>query len=108
MEVAVLAWASAWSAKDINTYFAAYAKDFVPQGGQTRKSWEEQRRSRIVGRTRISVKIRNLSVVVNGSKATAKFSQDYSADTLNDSGQKNLELVRLGERWLIVKEYSGG
>ena len=108
VEGAVFAWASAWLAKDINAYFAAYAKDFAPPGGLTRQSWEEQRRSRIVGRTRISVKISNLSVDVKGSKAIAKFNQDYSSDTLNESGRKTLELVRSGERWLIVKETTGG
>ena len=108
VEGAVLAWASAWSAKDTNAYSAAYAKDFAPPGGLTRQGWEEQRRSRIVGMTRINVKISNLSVDVKGSKATAKFNQDYSADTLTESGRKTLELVRSGERWLIVKETTGG
>ncbi|MDP1742539.1 tetratricopeptide repeat protein [Polaromonas sp.] len=108
VESAVRAWASAWAAKDMNTYLAAYAKDFDPPGEQTRKSWEEERRSRIVGKSRISVKISNLSVDVKGSKATAKFKQDYSADALNVSSRKTLDMARAGERWLIVRESTGG
>ena len=108
VEGAVRAWASAWSAKDTNAYFAAYAKDFDPPGEQTRKSWEEERRSRIAGKSRISVKISNLSVNVKGGKATAKFKQDYSADALNVSSRKTLDMARAGERWLIVKESTGG
>ena len=108
VEGAVRAWASAWSAKDTSVYFAAYAKDFDPPGGQTRKTWEEERRSRIVGKSRINVKISNLSVNVKGGKAIAKFKQDYSADALNVSSRKTLDMARAGDRWLIVRESTGG
>ena len=108
VEGAVRAWASAWSAKDTSVYFAAYAKDFDPPGQQTRKTWEEERRSRIVGKSRINVKISNLSVNVKGGKAIAKFKQDYSADALNVSSRKTLDMARAGDRWLIVKESTGG
>lgn len=108
VEAAVRAWASAWADKDMTAYLAAYGKDFDTPGGQSRKAWEEERRSRIVGKSRISVKLSNLSVDVKGSKATAKFRQDYSADTLNVSSRKTLDMAKAGERWLIVRESTGG
>lgn len=104
VEGAVRSWASAWSAKDIGAYFAAYAKDFHPPRRQTRESWEAERRSRITGKSRISVKISDLTVDIQGGKATARFKQDYSADTLNASTRKTLSMERLGGRWLIVRE----
>ncbi len=108
VEAAVRAWASAWAAKDMAAYLAAYGKDFDTPGNQSRKAWEEERRSRIVGKSSISVKLSNLSVAVKGSKATAKFKQDYSADTLNVSSRKTLNMAKAGERWLIVRESTGG
>ncbi len=108
VEAAVRAWASAWAAKDMAAYLAAYGKDFDTPGNQTRKAWEEERRSRIVGKSRISVKLSNVSVAVKGSKATAKFKQDYSADSLNVSSRKTLDMAKAGERWLIVRESTGG
>ena len=108
VEAAVRAWASAWAAKDMAAYLAAYGKDFDTPGDQSRRAWEEERRSRIVGKSRISVKLSNLSVAVKGSKATAKFKQDYSADTLNVSSRKTLDMAKAGERWLIVRESTGG
>ena len=108
VEATVRAWASAWSGKDMTAYLAAYAKDFDTPGNQSRKAWEEERRSRIVGKSKISVKINNLSVDVKGSKATAKFRQDYSADALNISSRKTLDMAKAGERWLIVRESTGG
>ena len=92
----------------MTAYLAAYGKDFDPPGNQARKAWEEERRSRIVGKSKISVKINNLAIAVKGSKATAKFKQDYSADALNISSRKTLDLAKAGERWLIVKESTGG
>lgn len=107
VEAAVRAWAKAWAAKDMSAYLAAYSKDFNPPGQQSRSSWENERRQRIVGKTSISVRLENLSVRVDGNKAVAKFRQDYKADALSISSRKTLDLVRSGERWLIVKESTG-
>lgn len=104
---ALLAWAAAWSAKDVNRYLAAYGKEFDPPGEQTRKAWEDERRARIVGKSKISVKLSDLKIDVNGNKATARFRQDYQADTLNVSSRKTLELVKSGDRWVIVRESTG-
>ena len=101
------AWAAAWAAKDMNGYLGSYGKEFATPGGQGRKIWEDERRSRIVGKSSISVKLDNLSVSVKGDKATAKFKQGYSADSLNVSSRKTLDLSKAGDRWLIVKESTG-
>ncbi len=107
VEAAVRAWATAWAAKDLSNYFAAYGKDFAPSGNQSRRAWEDERRTRITGKSRISVKLENLSVSINGGKATAKFRQDYKADALSVSSRKTLELVKSGNRWVIVRESTG-
>jgi ketosteroid isomerase-like protein len=107
VESAVQAWANAWSSKDMTSYLAAYGKDFDPPGQQSRQAWEEERRARIVGKSRISVKVSDLSVSVNGNRAVAKFKQAYTADALNVSSRKTLELVKAGDRWVIVRESTG-
>ena len=107
VEAAVRSWATAWAAKDMSGYLNSYGKEFDPPGGKGRKSWEEDRRSRIVGKSSISVKVSDLAVSVNGSKALAKFRQAYSADSLNISSRKTLELVKSGDRWVIVRESTG-
>jgi tetratricopeptide (TPR) repeat protein len=105
VESAVKAWAAAWSKKDLDGYFGAYARDY--NGGKTRKAWEEERRSRIVGKRNISVKVSNLKVDVSGNKASVQLRQEYKADSLNVSSSKRLELVRTGNNWVIVKESAG-
>ena len=88
-------------------YLAAYGKEFDPPGNQSRSSWEEERRLRISSKVKISVKLENLAVSVTGNKAVAKFRQDYKADGLAVTSRKTLDLVKSGERWLIVKESTG-
>jgi tetratricopeptide (TPR) repeat protein len=107
VEAAVRNWAGAWSSKDMNGYLSAYAKEFETPGGLPRKAWEEERRKRITGKSSISVKLSNLSVSVNGNKASAKFKQDYVADSLNVSSRKTLDLAKSGDRWVIVRESNG-
>ena len=107
-EAAVQNWVVAWSNKDLKAYFNAYAKDFSPAGGASRSAWESERRSRIEGKSKISVRLEGLQVVVNGNKATAKFRQDYRANGIAISSRKTLELVKHGDGWKIVREAVGG
>ncbi|WP_293640444.1 tetratricopeptide repeat protein [Polaromonas sp.] len=104
---AVHAWAEAWSSKNIKSYLSSYGQNFDTPGKQSRKDWEIDRRARIVGKSHISVKLSNLSIAVQGRKATAKFKQDYSAESLNVSSRKTLEMAKVGDHWLIVKEFTG-
>jgi tetratricopeptide (TPR) repeat protein len=108
VEQAVRAWAQAWSERDVARYLAAYGPDFETPGRIPRRAWEEERRARILNKSRIKVTLLNLQISVSGERAVAKFRQDYKADTLSVQSRKTLELVRAGERWLIVRESSGG
>ena len=87
-------------------YLGAYASNF-DTGSQSRPVWEQARRDRIVSKKRISVEVQSLQITVNGSRAIAKFLQDYKADTLAVVNGKTLELTRTADRWLIVKESAG-
>ena len=108
VEAAVRAWAAAWSAKDMGGYLGSYGKEFDTPGKQSRKSWEDERRVRITEKSNISVKLENLAVTITGSKASAKFRQSYSADSLNVTSRKTLNLVKVSDRWVIVRESTGG
>jgi ketosteroid isomerase-like protein len=106
-EAAVQAWARAWAARDVKAYLASYGKDFSPPGSMSRSAWEEERRQRITSKSKITVKLENLTVTASGNTAIAKFRQDYKANGLAVSSRKTLDLVKNGERWHIVKESTG-
>lgn len=107
VEAAVAAWAKAWSNKNMQGYLGAYAGSFTPPGGQSRSAWEADRKARIVPRNRIEVGISDLSVNINGDRASAKFRQAYSSDSLSVTSRKTLDMVKSGNRWLIVRESTG-
>jgi tetratricopeptide (TPR) repeat protein len=106
INAAVQAWASAWSSKNMGDYLGAYGKDFDAPGG--RKTWEEERKKRIMGKNKISVKVSGVAITIAGNTAKARFKQDYDADALSVSSTKTLSLAKTGDRWVIVKESSGG
>lgn len=106
VEAAIRAWSVAWSRKDMDSYFASYARDYAP-AGKSHKAWEAERRSRIGGKRNITLKLSDVQVSVSGDRATAHFHQAYKADSLEINGRKSLELVRSGGSWLIVKESAG-
>ena len=108
IEQAVRAWATAWSSKDMNAYLGSYAKNFDTPKNLPRKAWEEERRDRIMGKSRISVKVSDITTKSNGNTATVKFRQTYDADALSTSSRKTLELNKVGDRWFIAKETTGG
>lgn len=107
VEHAVRAWAQAWSERNMAQYLAAYEKTYTG-GLASHAAWEEERRARIMGKSRISVSLSELQVEVTANRAVAKFRQNYKADRLSVQGRKTLELVKSGDRWVISKELTGG
>ncbi|MDD4942434.1 MAG: tetratricopeptide repeat protein [Rhodoferax sp.] len=107
VEAAVMAWAQAWSGKDMTGYLAAYSPDFDAPGKQSRSAWEKDRTDRIMGKSRISVKLTELNIKVTGDEAVARFRQAYKADSLSVSSRKTLHLKKQGAGWLITREATG-
>lgn len=107
VEAAVRSWAGAWSSRNMGSYLGAYATSFTPPGGQARSAWEAERRARIEPRSRIGVEVSDLVITVDANKATARFRQEYTSDTLNVTSRKTLDMIRSGDRWLIVRESTG-
>jgi|GEM_PF-1082605 TPR repeat protein len=106
LAVAIERWADAWSLRDVDRYLAAYAPDFQPPHGESRQKWERQRRTRIAGKTRIDIQIRDLAITVDGDVARARFVQEYRADRRRETALKTLTLIKSERTWLIRQEES--
>lgn len=107
VEAAVRKWAEAWSDRNLKVYFSSYGKDFEPPGDSKRSAWENDREARIMGKSKISVRLDGLKITVNGNKAIVKFRQIYKADALAVSSRKTLELTKYGDQWRITRETVG-
>lgn len=103
VRAAVLAWAEAWSRRDVDAYIASYVPDYNGRG--QRSVWLAERRERIRGRELIEVKIDDLRLTPKSrGRVAAKFVQSYRSDVMSERGHKELVLVRVGTRWLIARE----
>lgn len=91
----------------MKNYLGSYSGDFQTPGGQPRKTWEEERRARIVGKNRINVRIETPQVNVNGNTATVKFRQIYQSDRLTANTRKTLVLTKQAGKWQIKQEQTG-
>jgi hypothetical protein len=92
----VLAWAQAWAAQDLKRYLAAYAPEFRPSDGRSRKAWEMLRRERITQSGDIQLSLSDVEVLRRTEdRAEVAFRQDYRSDRYQDSVLK---------RWLIAEE----
>lgn len=78
-----------------------------PTGQADAKDVGKDHRRHVFGKSCISVKLSTLNLDLYGNKAIAKFRPSYYADSLNLSSRKTLDLVKSGDRWVIVKESSG-
>jgi outer membrane protein len=101
------AWAAAWGARDAQSYLGFYSTDFKTPQGQSRRSWEAQRKRMLSGKQRINVNIDAPVVKVDGNDAVVTFRQIYTANDHQETSIKTLLLRRHAETWRIVGERSG-
>ena len=104
---AVERWASAWENKNLPGYFSAYAPNFKPEKGMSLASWKDQRRARISDKAKITIKVHDMKVRIEGDKATARFRQHYTSGSLDFDGPKTLQMQRENGQWLILREIVG-
>ncbi len=105
---AVLDWAKAWSAQDVEAYLGSYSRLFAPENGATRPVWQAQRERRLRGPEFIEVALSELELRVDPSnQAILRFRQNYRSNTFRDEVQKVLVLVVEDGAWKIVRERSG-
>ncbi len=99
------AWARAWSSNDADTYLGFYAPDFRTPNGEPRKDWEAARRQRLAKPKKIQVMASLPRVkLTDNTHAVVTFRQSYSSGNLKSVGTKSLQVVRIGDRWLIQQE----
>lgn len=102
---AVLAWAQAWSQRQVDTYINAYTPDYAGAKAKgNRPSWVKQRRSHIEARKTISVELKNMALTRQDDTVTVTFEQRYRSDGPSDRVRKRLVLVSVNGRWLIQRE----
>lgn len=103
----VTQWAASWSAKDLDSYFYAYADQFQPEGKKSHAEWVKERKQRIASKSKIAVQVNQLVIEpLDASQMRANFTQIYEADGLQSSTLKTLHLSRQEGVWKITREFT--
>lgn len=99
-------WANAWSKKNLNLYFDAYASGFVPPRGQSLAQWRDDRISKIGGKKAIAVSLTRLRIEPSQDHKSVRvqFHQAYVADDTTLSAVKVVRMVQEKGQWKIIEE----
>jgi tetratricopeptide (TPR) repeat protein len=101
-------WVKAWSTKDTKAYFSLYSSDFRTPHGESRETWEKNRRLRINNKSQIDIQVLSPSVTVEDRTAIVNFQQVYVAGKISSNARKSLTLKNEAGSWKILQEKSDG
>ncbi len=104
LQETALAWAEAWSQRDVDKYLLFYSDRFVPDDGLSRRQWNRHRRLRIASKKSIDVALTDFRISLEGRRALVSFRQSYRSDTFQDVVKKQLTFERAADDWKIVRE----
>lgn len=104
VQAALDAWSAAWSARNVEGYLSHYSRNFKPSDGNTLERWKEQRKERVGKPESISVTLSDIRITVDGTRASARFRQDYQSESFKVVDRKYLGLAKEGTQWKIVEE----
>ncbi|MDX8408362.1 MAG: tetratricopeptide repeat protein, partial [Mariprofundaceae bacterium] len=99
-------WRAAWSARDVDGYFAAYATNFRPSGRFTTKpAWQRYKRRIIRKKSFIDVKLDAIQLSPESeTKVRVDFMQYFRSDGYKSRDHKQLLLEKSQDGWKIVNE----
>jgi hypothetical protein len=101
-------WAADWGSKNLDGYLSAYSEHFKPEANKSRADWLSERRSRIMSKSKIKVRISDLEIL-NGKGTEIRFTQMYEADQIKAVTVKYMTLaLALNDvgQMQIVREHS--
>jgi murein L,D-transpeptidase YafK len=96
-------WRSAWEAKNIEGYIAAYSDDFksMRMGRDEWKAFKQRLNSQY---QQITVRLSRPTILIDRDRAIVRFLQEYTSDQHADFGEKVLYLKKEKEGFRIVGE----
>ncbi len=106
---AVEAWRNAWSARDLEGYFSAYAVGFeLPARFDSLAAWQSYKRRVIASKSYIDVELSDIQVTFKDDEniAVVKFFQKFRSNSYNSDDSKVLQMILMNGSWKIVREES--
>ena len=106
---ALEAWRKAWSAKNLDAYFNAYAKDFKPDARfDSIAAWQAYKKRVIQNKTFIDVQFEKVEVDIPASRDIARIHvlQHFRSNSYKGDDQKIITMKYTPQGWKITAEAS--
>jgi len=102
---ALMAWKSAWQAKDMDVYFTAYDRRVSPDPKYTSfAQWQAYKQRVIPKHQHIQVGIEIVEVGSNTDEVSFIFEQAFQSSKLEDHDRKQVVMHNVDGAWKIIKE----
>ena len=107
IETVLQAWSAAWSAQAVDMYLSFYHKQYRPNNGMSRNSWQQSRRYRLKKPNWIKISLSDFKVAKKSEKqAVVNFKQLYQSNSFRDVSDKQMVLIYTDNGWQIFREKS--
>jgi succinoglycan biosynthesis transport protein ExoP len=103
IELLVEKWRRAWEEGDLQTYIGCYHPDFKSRGMNI-QAWKEYKQDLFNRTPERDVKISDIKVELNGSRAVVTFKQSYQTKKYEGLGLKTFQLSNYQGNWAILEE----
>lgn len=100
----VNSWALAWGNQQLEPYISFYSKSFSDSKIGKYDDWSKYKKNLFDMNKTISVKVSDISWTKTSRGYSVTFVQDYSSDTIKDSGKKTLLLSGCPTQFEIISE----
>jgi tetratricopeptide (TPR) repeat protein len=99
-------WRAAWSARDLDGYFAAYSNDFTPNAHMDHAAWKRYKRRVIMAKDFIHVGAKDVvfESLQAGKRAQLTFDEHFESSDYREDTRKRLDFVKIDGMWKITHE----
>lgn len=99
-------WRAAWSARDLDGYFSAYSKKFVPNAHTDHAAWKRYKRRVIMAKDFIHVGVTHVvfTSLQPGKRAQLTFDEHFESNDYREHTRKRLEFAKINGTWRIIRE----
>ncbi len=103
IELLVEKWRRSWEEGDLQVYIGCYHPDFRARGMNI-QAWKDYKQDLFNRTPERDVKISDIKVELNGSRAVVTFKQRYQTKNYKGLGLKTFQLTNYEGNWAILEE----
>ncbi len=100
-------WKTSWEDGNLERHLSFFLKN-RPPGREPEvenfRYWQRFKRMMFARHKNVRLHISKTQIILLDAKAFVGFDQRFDSDKMKSFGRKNIELVRVGEHWKILKE----